>query len=267
MLSQLNIAQIKSSDKTYTASTMKFTFGLLFVLSAITGFAQSPSAHSHNDYHQSEPFFHAFNKGFQAIEADVFLVNGKLLVAHDEKELTAERSLKKMYLDPIKKELAKDTSRKLTLLIDVKKEYGPILTELLKELKPLRKLCVGDNPKGRLLILISGNRPLPVEYQNYPGYIYFDEVLGHIYSEDQLKRVGQISLQFSKYSKWKGVGAITKLDEQKVKDAIDSAHAIGKPIRFWDAPDNVAGWLELKKLHADVLGTDRIDALATWLKQ
>jgi glycerophosphoryl diester phosphodiesterase len=227
-----------------------------------------PNAHSHNDYAQAVPFYHAYNSGFGSIEADVFLVNGKLLVAHDEKNLQADRTLKKMYLDPIKKALKKDTSRQLTLLIDIKKNNAPVLVELIEELKPLKKLCKGDdNPKGRLLILISGERPLPALFKTYPPYIYFDEDLRAIYSADDLTRVGQISLRYSKYAKWTGAGAIPIADEAKLKHIIDSVHTMGKPIRFWDAPDNSAGWAELKKLHADMLGTDRIDELSAFLKQ
>lgn len=244
---------------------------LLLVLSAFTdGKAQQKvlaNAHSHNDYMQSDPFFHAFNAGFGSIEADIFIVDGKLLVAHDAKKLQAEKSLKKMYLDPIKDALAKDTSRRLTLLIDLKQDYNLLMPELINELKPLRKYCKGYKANGRLLILISGNRPLPIAYHNYPSYVYFDEVLGRIYTGKQLDRVGQISLQFSKYSKWKGVGTLTQHDELRIKGAIDSAHALGKPIRFWDAPDNEAGWKKLLQMHVDMLGTDHIDALAAFLKQ
>ena len=40
------------------------------------------NAHSHNDYKNNIPFLRAYEKGFGSIEADVFAVNGKLMVAH-----------------------------------------------------------------------------------------------------------------------------------------------------------------------------------------
>ena len=226
-----------------------------------------PNTHSHNDYEQAVPFFHAYNAGFGAIEADIFMVNGTLLVAHDYKHLQTGRTLKKLYLDPVKKALKKDTSRHLTLLIDLKQDYWYLMPELILQLRSLKKYCIGHNPKGRLLILISGNRPAPILFNTYPDFIYFDEDLRHTYNAEQLKKIGQISLQYSLYSKWKGIGTAPPMQEQKLNHVIDSVHSIGKTIRFWDAPDNKAGWAQLIKLHADVIGTDHIDELAAFLKQ
>ena len=46
--------------------------------------AQTPlqRAHSHNDYEQKRPLFEALARGICSVEADIWLVNGKLLVAH-----------------------------------------------------------------------------------------------------------------------------------------------------------------------------------------
>jgi hypothetical protein len=136
--------------------------------------------------------------------------------------------------------------------------------QLILELKPLRKFCKGHNPNGKLLILISGNRPPPSQFKEYPDFIYFDEDLLHIYNTDELKKVGQVSLQYSRYAKWKGKGAIPVSDDQRLKHVIDSVHALGKQIRFWDAPDTKAGWTQLIKLHADIIGTDHIDELSAF---
>lgn len=254
---------------------MKFLSKLLIWVAAL-GIAKNTSAqsgytvqsaHSHNDYMQSAPFTHAYGAGFGAIEADIFLKDGHLLVAHELKSISPNRTLKGMYIDPIKESLKKDTGRRLTLLIDIKEDYWYEMPVLLDELKPLRKYCKTDKKDGRLLILISGNRPPPTEFGNYPDYIFFDEDLRHTYTPEQLKKIGQISLQYSLYSKWKGVGAIPAKDEQRIKHVIDSVHTLGKPIRFWDAPDNRAGWSSLIKLKADIIGTDLIDELSAYLKQ
>lgn len=244
---------------------------LAIIIISLQASAQSgytvQNAHSHNDYMQAAPFSHAYNAGFGAIEADIFLSNGHLLVAHELKKINPRITLKGQYLDPIKDALKKDTSRRLTLLIDIKEDYWYEMPVLLEELKPLRKYCKTDKKDGRLLILISGNRPPPTEFTNYPDYIFFDEDLKHTYTPEQLKKIGQVSLQYSLYSKWKGVGVIPAKDEQRIKHVIDSVHTLGKPIRFWDAPDNKTGWSSLMKLNADVIGTDLIDELSAYLKQ
>ena len=40
-------------------------------------------AHAHNDYEHKRPLFDALEQGFCSVEADVWLVEGKLLVAHE----------------------------------------------------------------------------------------------------------------------------------------------------------------------------------------
>src|SRR5204862_3959746 len=59
-------------------------------------------AHAHNDYEHSRPLLDALDRGFCSIEADVWLVDGRLLVAHDRNAVKAERTLQTLYLDPLR---------------------------------------------------------------------------------------------------------------------------------------------------------------------
>ena len=49
--------------------------------------------HAHNDYEKPEPLFNAIREKAFAIEADVYLVNGQLAVAHDRKDINIARGL------------------------------------------------------------------------------------------------------------------------------------------------------------------------------
>src|SRR5690242_3898337 len=74
-----------------------------FLFGAIQCFGQqrvfhTSNLHAHNDYVKPLPFYDAFNKGFGSIEADIFLKEGKLLVAHSAAELDEKRTLETMYL-------------------------------------------------------------------------------------------------------------------------------------------------------------------------
>jgi len=271
MLNFLSATQIESQSPNLApqiSPRMKYIVCLVLLFAVrIVAAQQIPNAHSHNDYNQAIPFFHAYNAGFGSIEADVFLRKGILLVAHDSTKLSTNRSLKTMYLEPLEKELKKDTGRRVTLLIDIKENYAGVIPELQRELAPLLKYCKGYAAEGRLQILISGNRPLPALFSNYPDYIYFDEDLKHTYTPAALTKVGQVSLQYTLYSKWKGTGPIPEAEEKRLQHVIDSVHTLGKPIRFWEAPDNVTGWTELLKLHADMIGTDHIDELTAFLRK
>lgn len=246
-----------------------FTIILLTVFSVST-YAQQQytpaSIHSHNDYSRPDAFYHAFNAGVGTIEADVFLRNGKLMVAHDSTGISPERSLKNLYLDPLRSELNKHP-RPVILMIDVKEAYGPALTELLAELEPLKSLTKANNPQVPLSIVITGNRPPPAEYTNYPACITFDDDLSVPHTQQQWQRVAQVSLNFANYSKWKGERILPLRDEKLIKAIINSVHLSERRIRFWAAPDNPAGWQKLIELHADILSTDKIDDLIMFIKQ
>lgn len=65
----------------------------------------SSNIHSHNDYAGAMPFFAAYSNETGVIEADVFLVNNELFVAHTTKEITSENLLKNLYLEPLSSKL------------------------------------------------------------------------------------------------------------------------------------------------------------------
>src|SRR6266550_2676687 len=63
-------------------------------------------AHAHNDYEHARPLMDALDRGFCSVEADVWLVNGQLLVAHDLKDARPDRTLQALYLDPLRARVA-----------------------------------------------------------------------------------------------------------------------------------------------------------------
>jgi alkaline phosphatase len=246
-----------------------FIYTTLLVAVVNSAFAQkrysAADIHSHNDYSRPQAFYHAFNAGAGAIEADVFLRNGKLIVAHDTTNGSQYPSLKEMYLQPILKAL-QTKPRALHLVIDLKGAYAPILAELMVELKPLMGSIKNGNNHKPLTIIITGNRPPPAAYYHYPAFLTFDDDLQLPHNTQQWKRVAQVSLNFENYSKWRGEGTLPAVDEKVIRSVINAVHASGKQIRFWAAPDNPAGWKKLIELSSDILSTDKIDELTGVLK-
>jgi len=59
-------------------------------------------AHAHNDYEHDRPLFDALSHGFTSVEADIYLVDGQLLVAHDPEDLDPARTLRSLYLEPLR---------------------------------------------------------------------------------------------------------------------------------------------------------------------
>jgi alkaline phosphatase len=238
-----------------------------FLSSVGSVYAQAKYTHSHNDYANNTPFYKAFYNGFNSIEADIFLVDGVLLVSHSNKYLEPERTLKGMYLDPILYALRMDTTRRLNLLIDDKEDYRRLLPKLVKELEPLKMYLLSkENPTGRLKVLISGNRPLPAEYKNYPSILWFDDDLIYPHTQAEWDRVGQVSLNFERWSQWKGNGDIAEADRKSLQKTVDSVHTnTGKLVRFWGGPDLPEAWDVQINIGADIIGTDKIEQLGVYL--
>src|SRR6478736_7989962 len=70
------------------------------LLATVFSYAQ-PLIHSHNDYTHALPFWEAYNNNAGIIEADVYEVNGELMVAHDKANIKPGATLSNMYIQPI----------------------------------------------------------------------------------------------------------------------------------------------------------------------
>lgn len=228
------------------------------------------NAHSHNDYKQSFPLVTAYNAAFGSIEADVYLVNGALLVAHSEDEITADRSLENLYLKPLAQHVKdnkefpyKDKSRKLQLLVELKSTPDP---ELLA-MDSIFKLYPTIRDNKNIQIVFTGKTPSNSAIANTPSYMFFDVEPNLEYPENIWKKVAMVSTDFHRYTKWNGSGNISDADFSKLKTIVDKYHKLGKKVRFWDTPDNEATWDLMKKLGVDYINTDRIDSLAQYLKK
>ena len=226
------------------------------------------NAHSHNDYQQKVPFWQAYYANFGSIEADVFLIEGKLWVAHSEKELSPDRTLEGLYLDNISKQIKKNkgniysyVNKKLQLLIDIKQDYQTSLKALITTLEKYPEITGNSGVK----IVITGGRPKPEDFKNYPSYLYFDGDLNENYSADQLKRVGLFSADLPSIIKWNGKGIPRDEDTEKIKKEIDKAHTKQKPVRFYGAPDFPNAWVNLIDLGVDYINTDHIPDLEKFL--
>lgn len=251
---------------------------LLFVILFTTfstwaqgGQALKQRIHSHNDYLQNVPFYIAYGAGCASIEADVFVRDGKLCVAHEAKDIDTKRTLRALYLDPIKKQMelnggeAYTDGRPLQLLIDLKSEYKETLQVLLEELNDyVACFDITTNPSA-VRVVITGNQPAPSDFQQYPQWMFFDGDVDAIYSSPESKRVMMVSTPFQKYTRWNGLGRMVEEDYDKVKAVIDKVHAEGRQIRFWGCPDTKTAWNTFIKMGVDYLNTDRPAELSLFL--
>lgn len=217
---------------------------------------QDFQVHSHNDYYQNVPFWRALSAGATSIEADVFLKDDALYVAHSTNEITADKSLEMLYIKPLQESLVlrKNANSKLQLLIDIKSEPYSTLAALTKLLEGYLDLT--NDPNVRFVI--SGNRPTPEEYPKYPDFIKFDyQSLAPITDENVRNKVALVSLSFTQFSSWNGLGRLTKEDSIVVSNTIEKAHALNKPFRFWGSPDTKTAWQAFRGMEVDFINTDK----------
>jgi glycerophosphoryl diester phosphodiesterase len=240
---------------------MRFFFLLIWVFFSTNLSAQI--IHSHNDYEQKQPFFAAYNLGFDSIEADLYLKDGELYVAHDWKDVSAERTLKSLYIEPLLAKIKENNGfpypnkKPLQLLLDLKREGKEILKVLYTQLKPYEKEL------RHVKIAISGDMPAPEEFQNYDKMFFFDGRKNLTYSKKSYKRVALVSASFLDFGKyWAGKEAINDETFQKIGTFVEEMHKKGKKVRIWGTPNTILGFETLQKLKVDIIGTDDLELLA-----
>lgn len=248
---------------------------VLFLSLLVSAVAQysSLNAHSHNDYEQGTPFFMAYNAHFGSIEADIWAVDGKLFVAHDKSDIKPGITLDSLYIQPIVR-LFRNNGRKawndhpstFQLTIDLKTEVEPTLPLLVELLKKYPDVFNPKQNKNVVRIVITGNRPEPSDFRNYPDFVFFDGNVNRKYDDQQLQRIALFSENLRSFTSWNGKGFIPQNEEKRLRQVIDSVHGLTKKIRFWNAPDTDVAWKILMNLKADYINTDHILELANYLK-
>src|SRR5262245_21073785 len=125
-------------------------------------------AHAHNDYEHTRPLLDALDQGFCSIEPDIFLLEGKLLVAHTPAATRPDRTFQRLYLDPLRERVRENGGRvyrngpSLTLLVDVKsdpeKTYAALRDVLKEYADMLTKFYPDRTETNAITVIISGNR-------------------------------------------------------------------------------------------------------------
>lgn len=224
------------------------------------------NAHSHNDYEQTRPFHAAYELGFGSIEADVFLKEGRLYVAHNWEDIKPERTFEALYLIPLLEKIRANKGwpypnrAGLQLLIDLKNTGQATLAALQKLLAPYRKEL------SHVRIVISGDMPPPDQLSQQDPIFTFDGRKNLVYSKEASPRVVLVSsniMDFGPY--WNGKLPLAESVRQKISTFIALQHAQKKLVRLWATPNTALGYQTLKELGVDYIGTDNLEELASFL--
>ncbi len=242
---------------------------------AVISFAANAQAdimfHSHNDYERTVPFWQAYAQKIHSIEVDLYYNDGQLLVGHDTWNLRKGKTFEKLYLEPVLSVFDdnggrpwKDSDRKLQLMIELKSETEPTLNAVVEVLNKYPEVFDPAVNENAVRIVITGRVPQPEDFAKYPKYVSFDGELEIDYTPEQLERVGLFSANFRKYSRWNGKGSIVDDQEARLYEAINRAHDLGKPIRFWWAPESVAAYYVFYNMGIDYICTDKPEECAAF---
>jgi len=252
--------------------------GLLFQ----TAFAQDapvplPRAHSHNDYLRSRPLLDAIDLGFCSVEADIYLVDGELLVAHDRDKCKPENTLQRLYLDPLLERVRKNNGRvypggpELTLLIDFKSEAETTYARLREVLKPYEEMLTVFTPDATetkaVTVILSGNSPRAAVAAEPKRLVAIDGRLPDLDRQASKHLIPLISSSWGDAFAWKGVGEMPPAERTKLKDIIHRAHANGQRVRFWGFPPRPEIWTLLYDEGLDLINADNIAKLKEFLSE
>ncbi|HKS37354.1 MAG TPA: phosphatidylinositol-specific phospholipase C/glycerophosphodiester phosphodiesterase family protein [Verrucomicrobiae bacterium] len=234
-----------------------------------------PRAHAHNDYEHGRPLLDALDHGFCSVEADIHLVEGKLLVAHDRQQVKPDRTLQSLYLEPLRRRVKANggsvyrNGPSFTLLIDLKTDGETTYAVLRKVLEEyadvLTRFAPASTEARAITVVLSGNRPkamLTAETVRYAGY---DGRLGDLEGSDSGHLTPLVSDNWAIHFKWRGEGPIPENEKLKLKQLVAKAHEQGRKLRFWGAPDRPEVWKELFDAGVDLINTDNLAGLKKFL--
>ncbi|MCC7085781.1 MAG: phosphatidylinositol-specific phospholipase C/glycerophosphodiester phosphodiesterase family protein [Pirellulales bacterium] len=233
-------------------------------------------AHAHNDYWHDRPLLDALDQGFASVEADVFLVNGKLLVGHARDELKADSTLESLYLTPLARRVQANgksvfpLATRFFLLVDIKTDADPTIAVLSKILLGYRSMMTyvedGVVHPGAITVVVSGNRPKIDAADRAPRFFGVDGRLSDLDSQAPARVMPMISDNWSNHFSWKGSGPMPGDERTKLREIVRKVQAKGRVVRFWETPENEACWQELRAAEVDLIGTDQLERLATFLR-
>jgi hypothetical protein len=234
-------------------------------------------AHAHNDYEHARPLVEALECGFCSIEADIHLVDGKLLVAHDLDRVRPDRTLESLYLDPLQQRVRSNGGRvyrdgpAITLLVDIKSNPEPTYAALERVLEHYRgmlsKYDHGTRTAGAVDVIVTGNVPRATIAQQTVRWVACDGTIADLDAEPSpaADLVPQVNGRWTKLFRWRGRGAISEADRTRLGQLVAKTHAQKRRIRFWDAPDNPAAWKVLRDADVDLINTDHLRACRDFL--
>lgn len=224
-------------------------------------------AYAHNDYLNVRPLTDALALGYRGVEADVFLVDGVLQVAHDRRRARTSATFERTYIAPLDAWLSRcdtltgDTTRFL-LAVELKEPeragYDTLVALLQRYPSVMRGVdvvLVGWSPEAATL----DSAPLALRRQ------YRIRRPERLPASAQRHDVGLLSVDYGKtMGRW-WARAATRRRWLDALAAIDSAYPASR-VRVHNVPVSAAVYRALRSAGVDLIGTKDLSASARVLE-
>jgi hypothetical protein len=241
-----------------------------------------PRAHAHNDYEHARPLLDALDHGFTSVEADIFLVDGELLVGHDPEDLRPGRTLQSLYLDPLSARVRANhgsvypgSGQQLQLLVDIKNTGAATYTELDRVLRAYRFMLTtyafGHVRRGAVTAVVSGDRPRELMMSQPVRYAFYDGRLSDLGTGVPASFMPLVSDNWTRVFTWQGVGEMPAAEWYRLRQIVRTAHRDRQRVRFWATPDTPGAqrdaiWRALVDADVDHINTDDLAGLESFLR-
>jgi hypothetical protein len=217
----------------------------------------------------------ALDHGFCSVEADIYLIDGKLLVAHNRSDVRPERTLQALYLDPLRERVRRNGGRvfkdgpPVLLLIDVKSEPEAtyvLLRQVLQDYASmLTRFSQESISTGAVTVIISGNRARQILASEPTRLAAMDGRPEDLDGHAPKSLIPLVSEDWKRLFAWRGTGPFPEEQRVKLKALTEKAHEQGRKIRFWGTADTPPVWSELLNAGVDLINADDLSGLREFL--
>lgn len=241
----------------------------------------------HRDQDQPRPLWGALEAGCEFIEMDVHLVEGEIVVGHDEGQ--SNRSFRAIYLDPLQQLAERGALEgQFSLLVDFKTEATSTFKALESILKDYASILTSFDGemlhRRQVQIIITGNRDREAIKAQIPRTAFLDgrledfqsdidPYLTPMISDKWSKILGRDSRLFQysevaqKYLCRRRRAPTYERDAAQIDSYLEQAQGYGIRFRAWAVPENFRLWgaLAEKCSRHYVYNTDNPEQLCSFL--
>ena len=116
-----------------------------------------------------------------------------------------------------------------------------------------------------ITVILSGNRPQATLAKEPMRHAAIDGRLSDLDGTTPVALIPLISDNWTKYFKWRGKGPLPEEERAKLNNYVTKAHQQGRRVRFWGTADTPEFWRELRQAGVDLLNTDDLAGVQSFL--